>query len=286
MLLCSGTLRRPPVLSEVCRARGAFRNGPLLGRQPRRRLCSRLQARPCARYGPEEALAEGDGGAVAAARSAAPAAEEASGSGWRSWLPFSWVTSSGSGSSGTGSDTFKSSIASSEAALALLESDGMALALALVPTGLTAPQPAQLSPTLEAELDAVAQQAQQKQERTAAAQMSEGPTLIVRSGAAAAQVAELAPAPAAAAAGEESAEESPLLLPGGIPLHHPVLELLRQRNWEASLPGHRSDPYKIGAHSLPSWCLSFDCSVDMGGRTFHRLQRCGWTCCCSFHVAL
>lgn len=275
MLLCSGTLRRPPVLPEVCRARGAFRNGPLLGRQPRRRLRSRLQARPCARFGPEEALAEGDGGAVAATRSAAPAAEEASGGGWRSWLPFSWVTSS-SGSSGNGNDTSKSSIASSEAALALLESDGMALALALVPTGLTARQPVKLSPAMEAELDAVAQQALQKQERTAAAQPAEGPTVIVRSGAAAAQAAELAPVPAVAAGGggDGSAEESPLLLPGGIPLHHPVLELLRQRKWEASRPGHRSDPYKIGAQSFPSWRLSCsDCSVGSGGRTAHRLQR-------------
>ncbi len=244
MLLHTSTLQRPAQPPAARSARGLFRAGPRPGLQRRQRL--RL---PCAaRYDAAEALAEGDCGAVApAARSATPAAEEASGGGWRSWLPFSWVSSGGSSNNGNGS--FKSTVASSEPALALLDSDGMASALALVPAGLTAPQPAQLSPTLEAELAATAQQAQQRRERRAPAQPAEGPTVLVRGGAAAAAGEAAAELEAAAAAGGEEQEESNLLLPGGIPLHHPVLELLRHRKEQGSRPGRRSDSCKLGG-----WC--------------------------------
>lgn len=237
MLLLSGALRGPARPPEGLTARKFRRHGFLPHLQPRRRPC-RLQTRPRARCDAAEAVAAGDGGAAVAAERAAPA--EASGGGWRSWLPFSWVTSSGSGGSSSGDGAPKSTVASSEPALALLDSDGMAAALALVPSGVTAPQPAQLSPALEAELDAVAQQALQRQERKAAVP-GEGPTVLVRGAAAAPATAE-----SAAQAAAEQHGESPLLLPGGIPLHHPVLELLRQRKWEGSAPGARNDPYKIG----------------------------------------
>lgn len=262
MLLLTITLQRPAGPSQARSARGLFREGSRPGLRPHQRLWL-----PCAaRYDAAEALAEGDGGAVApAARSAAPAAEEASGGGWRSWLPFSWVSSSSSSDNGGGA--FKSTVASSEPALALLDSDGMALALALVPTGLTAPQPAQLSPALEAELAAAAQQAQQAQERRAPVQPAEGPTVLVRSGGAAAAAAgaeaaaEREAAAAAAAGGGEEQEESSLLLPGGIPLHHPVLELLRHRKEQGSRPGRRNDSCKLGG-----WCGS-------GGRGYRAVCR-------------
>lgn len=245
MLLLSGALRGPARPPEGLTARKFRRHGPLPHLQPRRRQC-RLQTRPRARYDAAEAVAAGDGGAAVAAERAAPA--EASGGGWRSWLPFSWVTSSGGSGSGSGDGAPKSTVASSEPALALLDSDGMAAALALVPSGVTAPQPAQLSPALEAELDAVAQQALQRQGRKAAVP-AEGPTVLVRGAAAAPATAETA-----AQAAAEQHGESPLLLPGGIPLHHPVLELLRQRKWEGSSPGARSDPYKIGAERQRGGC--------------------------------
>lgn len=224
MLLISPALQRP---GSPLQARRGLRDA--LPGCPARHNTWRQRRPQALSDAAAEALAEGDGGAAAVARSLAPAAEQQApaGSGWRSWLPFSWVSSRGA----SGASAPSSSIATSEPAQALLESDGMAAALALLPRDLTAPQPVpQLQPKVPAAAPLPLQQVEE-----AAVVPAEGPIVFI-------------PGAAAAAAAEAEADqgEYSLLLPGGIPLHHPVLELLRQRKWEGSRPGARGDAFMLG----------------------------------------